>query len=88
MPHASNELIFELEVRQSSKGNFCCCIPECMCAATADSIEELLENMRGMLVEYIADLKADNFSLPQPHPVSPTKDSGFISLQNIVIRMS
>lgn len=88
MPHASNELVFEVEVRQSSKGNFCCCIPECMCAATADSIEELLEVTRDMIVEYITDREANKLPLPQPQLVSPTKDSGFISLQSIVISWS
>ena len=76
---------FQVEVRKSTKGNFCCCVPEACCATTADSVEALLANVKELLEDYFDDLQEDKLPFPRPVLKLPIKDEGFVCMQDVEV---
>lgn len=80
-----DRLYFPVEVRKSSKENFCCCIPEAGCATTGDSVEALLQSAGDIIADYLEDLQEDKLPFPQPLPKLPVKDEGFVSMKTVEV---
>ncbi len=78
-------LLFPVEVRRSSKGNFCCCISEAGCAATEVNLEKLLQSVKSLLEDYLRDLKEEKLPFPTPLDKSPVKDEGFVSMEVVEV---
>jgi len=72
-------------VRKSTKGNFCCCIPEAGCAATGASLKQLLQSVQEMIEDYLRDLQKENLPFPTPLDKSPVKDEGFVSMEVVEV---
>lgn len=83
----SNSLTFPLEIRKSTKGNFCCCVPEAGCAATGGSVEDLLQSVQEMIADYLEDLQEDKLPFPKPQYKHPAKDEGFVSMQEVTVHL-
>lgn len=79
-----DRLYFPVEVRKSSRGNFCCCIPEAGCATTGDSVEALLQSVQDIIADYL-ELQEDNLPFPQPVPKLPVKDNGFVTMETVEV---
>ncbi|DBA87228.1 TPA: hypothetical protein ACH3X1_004294 [Trebouxia sp. C0004] len=60
-----------------TNGNFWCCIPEAGCAATGDSVEDLLQSVQEIIAGYLEDLQEDSLPFPKPQYRNPVKDEGF-----------
>ena len=80
-----NRWIFPVEVRKSTKGNFSCCVPEACCAATADSVEALLESVKDLIEDYLDDLQEDKLPFPKPALEFPVKDEAFVCIQYVEV---
>ncbi len=78
-------LLFPVEVRKSSKGNLCCCIPEAGCAATEVGLEQLLQSVQDMIEDYLRDLQKEKLPFPTPQDRSPVKDEGFVSMEVVEV---
>ena len=78
-------LLFPVEVRRSSKGNFCCCISEAGCDATEVNLEKLLQSVKSLLEDYLRDLKEEKLPFPTPLDKAPVKDEGFVSMEVVEV---
>ena len=78
-------LRFQVEVRKSSTGNFCCCVPEARSAASGDTVEELIEIIQDLIEDYIEDCKEEKISLPVPQQRHEVRDEGFVKMAIVQI---
>lgn len=84
----ADKLLFPVEVRKSTKGNLCCCIPEAGCAVTAETVGDLLQTAHDIIVDYLEDLQADKLPFPVPLHKSPSKDENFVSMEVVEVLLS
>lgn len=78
----ADRLRFAVEIRKSTKGNFCCCVPE---AGTGESVEDLLKSVQDIIADYLKDLQEDKLPFPKPLPRLAVKDEGFVSLEIVEV---
>ena len=83
----AGRLLFPVEVRKSTKGNFCCCIPEASCAVTGESVEELLRHAHDIIADHLEDLQADKLPFLIPQFKCPVKDEGFVAVKAIQVAL-
>ena len=84
-PRLEERLLFPVEVRKSSKGNLCCCIPEAGCAATGVSLEQLLQSVQDMIEDYLRSLPKEKLPFPTPLDKVPIRDEGFVSMEFVEV---